>query len=85
MYLPLTDLPLCWIRVFHMHSSPLEGRAGSLSIPRLQRLCHLTSEFCPAKLRVVSEIFGNEKMLHAIDSPFPVEKGLHVNKKQTSC
>lgn len=85
MHLPLTDLPLCWIRVSHMYFSPLEERAGSLSIPRLQRLCQLTSEFHPAKLRVLSAILGDEKMLHAIDSPFPVEKGLHVNKKQANC
>lgn len=53
MYLPLTGLPLCWIRV-----SPLS-----------------------AKLRGVSEILGDEKFLHAIDSPLLVEKCLHVNKK----
>lgn len=85
MHLPLTSLPLCWIRVSHMHFSPLGERAEPLSIPRLQRLCHLTSEFHPAKLRVVSEIPRDERMLHAIDSPFPVEKGLHVNKKQANC
>lgn len=53
-------------------------------MPRLQRLCHLASELHPAKLRVVSTIPGNEKLLHAIDSPFPMEKGLHVNKKQAN-
>lgn len=51
-----------------MHFSPLEERAGSLSIPRLQRLCHLTSELHPAKLRMVSEILEDEKMLHAIST-----------------
>lgn len=71
VHLPLTGLPLCWISVSHMHFSPLEKRAGSLSIPRLQRLYHLASEFHPAKLRVVFKIPGNENMLHAIDSPFP--------------
>lgn len=83
VHLPLTGLPLCWIGVSHMHFSSLEKR-GSLSIPRLQRLCHLASELHPAKLRVVSTIPGNEKLLHAIDSPFPMEKGLHVNKKQAN-
>jgi len=36
----------------------------------------------PAKLRVVAETLGDEQILHGIDSPFPVGKDLHVNKKQ---
>lgn len=54
-----------------------------VSIPRLWRLCHLTVQ---VQIQQSSEWFLKPLEMNrfcTIDSPFPVEKGLQVDKKQT--